>query len=75
MKVREFSPFMAARNGFGTLDTILVAHNLFEGTVLDFDNLDMFFYIESFFLCSLNFGEENTYIVWRLKNVNKSSYL
>ena len=61
MKVRESSPFVTARNGFETLDTIFVAHNLFEGTVLDFENLDMFFCIESFFLCSLDFIEENKY--------------
>ena len=53
--------FLTAKNGFEPLDTIFVARDLFEGTVLDFDNFGTFFFIESFFLCSLDFTEENRY--------------
>ena len=73
MKVRK--PFLTAKNGFEPLDTGFVAHALFKGTVLDFDNFDKSFYIESFSLCSLNLTEETKYQFWRLKNVCKSSYL
>ena len=73
MKVGK--PFLAAKNGFEPVNIIFVVHDLFEGTVLDFDNLDIFFTRESFYLCSLDFRENPAYRGWRLKNVNKSSYL